>query len=325
MVSLHDIRQEIVAWGAQHPGHNPFDAIRKKKLAALKALTGRPIAIYAADFLTPKAQVVEIQGQIMIGLRDKDDLPGITNEIPGKSVDLLIQSPGGIAEATETLVSHLRSRFDDIRILVPGTAKSAATMLAMCANEIVMDDLSELGPTDPQMPLNGRYSPAGSILKQFELAQKSLKADPSNMPAWLPVLQMYGPSLLIECRHHLDLSRELVGSWLEKYMFAGQSDGIQRARAIADWLAEDDHFLSHSRRISVAHLRSNGVKVLDMNTHPPLQEAIRALYYAILVTFEGTGTFKLFENSEGQVVAHSLMVQVVSPIPQSVPQTIQPG
>ena len=256
-----------------------------------------------------------MQNQIAIGLRDKDYLPDVASKIPGKAIDFIIQSPGGLAEATETRVDHLRSRFDDIRVIVPGTAKSAATMLAMCADQIVMDELSELGPTDPQMFVNGRYSPAGAILKQFNLAQEALKNDPSSMAAWLPVLQMYGPSLIMECQHHLDLSRNLVGTWLKQYMFKADAAHAAKADEIAAWLTEDDNFLTHNHRVSVTALREKGVNVLDMSTEPALQNAVRELYYAIMATFDGTGAFKFFENSENQLLSLGVVVQIAQAVP----------
>lgn len=321
MAGVEKTNGEIAAWLAKHPRDNPYDALRKKKIEALKQLTGRPVLAYAADFLSAKVQFTpQLQSQAMIGLRDKDYLPDVTSTIPGDVVDLILQSPGGVAEAAETLVAHLRSRFRDIRVFVPGTAKSAATMLAMCANQIVMDESSELGPTDPQMFINGRFSPAGAILKQFELAQQTLKGNPSIMPAWLPVLQMYGPSLLLECQHHLDLSRSLVSSWLEQYMFAGLNDAAERAKRVAGWLAEDNNFLTHNRRVTIKALEENGVRVFDMGENPALQEAVRDLYFAMMATFDGTGAVKLVESSEGKTLAVTVQQVAISPS-----QPLQPG
>jgi hypothetical protein len=320
VITHADVMQEVQTWAAQNPGLNPFDAIRKQKLTELRALTGRPVIVYASDFLTPKLSFAPaLSLQTMITLRDKDFLPVVT-AVDGAEVDVLVQSPGGSAEATETLVEHLRSRFSSIRVLVPGTAKSAATMLAMSADEIVVDDLSELGPTDPQMVLNGRYSPAGAIAKQFQRAVQSLKDDPASMPAWLPVLQMYGPSLLVECEHHVSLSQELVGRWLQDYMFRGDADREAKANAIAEWLATDENFRTHARRVGIAQLEEKGVKILDMRTDENLQRAVRGLYYAIMITFDGTGVYKLFENSEGKTLAMNIQVQV-----QQVPQQVVPA
>ncbi|MHB8145974.1 MAG: SDH family Clp fold serine proteinase [Vulcanimicrobiaceae bacterium] len=324
MANAFEILTEIQAWGTAHPGLNPFDGVRKEKLAALKALTGRPIVVYAADFASMKiAAVPQLQLGITIGLRDKDYFPSITDTIPGDEVDLVLQSPGGSAEATEMIVEHLRARFKHMRVLIPGTAKSAATMLALCGNELVMDGLSECGPIDPQVPINGRYNPAGAILKQFALAIETLKGNPTHLNAWLPVLQMYGPALLVECQHHLDLSQALVGKWLEQYMFHGEEAADHRAMTIAKWLSEDDNFLTHARRVNIDDLRNHGVRVYDMATDLPLQDAVRELYYAIMATFDMTGCYKIFENSENQTFALNAQF-TVQPTPQAPPQAPPP-
>jgi hypothetical protein len=58
-----------------------------------------------------------------------------------------------------------------------------------------------------------------------------------------------------------------------------------------------------------------------MSTEPALQNAVRELYYAIMATFDGTGAFKLFENSENQLLSLGVVVQIA----QAVPLPGQPG
>lgn len=318
MANIKQIMDEAKAYATANPGQNPFDAIRKQKIDALKTLTGRPVLIYAADFLNPKLPP-NLSQLISITLNDKDPIADAIENIPGEAVDLLVHSPGGSAEATEGIVDQLRAKFNDIRVLVPGTAKSAATLLAMAGNSLVLDQLSELGPTDPQMFINGRYSPAGAILKQFEKAQEELKNDPSSIGAWLPVLQLYGPSILVECQNHLDLSRRLVQTWLAQYMFAGEANAVTKASEVAEWLANDEHHLSHSRRVGIDDLIGKNVKVVDMRTDVALREAVRQLHLAVMGTFQNTGSFKIYENSEGFILAHGVAVQTVTPTVASAP------
>lgn len=304
---------------------NPYDVIRKRSIANLKRHTKRPVLIYAADFLTPKGQQQGIASQVQINLRDKDYLNEIIDGMPGSAVDFFIQSPGGLAEATENLVDLLRAKFTDIRTFVPGTAKSAATMLALSGDVIALDNLSELGPTDPQFMVNGRFSPAGAILKQLELAEQTLQKEPKKFAAWLPILQTYAPSLIVECKHHIDLSRDLVGTWLKKYMFKADAAKQATAEEIAAWLSEDANFLTHGRKVSLAALQSKGVEVLDLRTDPPLRELVRSLYLAILGTFDNTGSFKLYENSENKTLSQNVVVQVIqAPVPATT-KPILPG
>lgn len=75
------------------------------------------------------------------------------NKIPRetKSIDLLLVSNGGDPITSWRIVNILRSRFKKICVLVPYVAYSAATLLALGADEIIMHPYSNLGPVDPQI------------------------------------------------------------------------------------------------------------------------------------------------------------------------------
>ncbi len=71
-----------------------------------------------------------------------------------KSIDLLIISNGGDPITSLRIVSLLRERFDSISVLLPYVAYSAATILSLGADEIVMHPYSNLGPVDPQLTVS---------------------------------------------------------------------------------------------------------------------------------------------------------------------------
>ncbi len=68
-----------------------------------------------------------------------------------KVLDVLLQTPGGSADAAYTITKLLRKHASKVNILVPLYAKSAGTLICLCANEIVMSEISELGPLDTQI------------------------------------------------------------------------------------------------------------------------------------------------------------------------------
>lgn len=74
-------------------------------------------------------------------------------EIPKnvKEIDILIVSYGGDPTVAWRIITMLRERFDKIGVLVPYAAYSAATLLALGADEIIMHPFSNLGPVDPQL------------------------------------------------------------------------------------------------------------------------------------------------------------------------------
>jgi hypothetical protein len=74
--------------------------------------------------------------------------------LAGKSfdkVDLLIHSGGGDINVAYQIVELLRMHSKVLRAVVPLYAKSAATLLCLGADEIVVDELAQLGPLDTQI------------------------------------------------------------------------------------------------------------------------------------------------------------------------------
>ena len=66
-----------------------------------------------------------------------------------KNIDFLLYSAGGDTMVPWRLVSMIRDYCEKFSVLVPYKAHSAATMIALGADEIVMSNLSELSPIDP--------------------------------------------------------------------------------------------------------------------------------------------------------------------------------
>ena len=70
-----------------------------------------------------------------------------------KKLDLFIYSRGGGIDIPWRLVSAIRNVSESWSVLIPYRANSAATMIALGADEIVMGPQAELGPIDPALQL----------------------------------------------------------------------------------------------------------------------------------------------------------------------------
>lgn len=311
-------------------GTPDWDIVRREKLRALESYTKRPVLVYAADFLnTQKAKAVG--NDIQIDFNDKHGFHEIIDKIADKAVDVMIQSPGGLAEATESIVTMIRNKFEHVRFIVPNVAKSAATMMTMSADEIVMDGNAELGPIDPQLGFRKGdgsiiQAPAQAIVDQFDEAQALIGKDASKLPAWLPILQQYGPSLYKEARNAMELSVKLVEEWLTKYMFAGQADGPQKAKELASYLGDHNQFKSHGRRIGRKVLQDRGAVIKNLEDDKELHDRVLDLYYSIVHTFNGA-CFKIFENSRGHGQYRMIQQQIALPAQlaaQLIPQLTGP-
>jgi len=310
MTSWQDIEREIQAKATESNPLAGIDEVRRNKYKLVKRATGRPLLVYATAFHNP----IKVQFGapfLSIDLSDKDGFYEITRNVAGKEVDVFIHSPGGSAEATESIVEMLRSKFRSVRFIITGAAKSAATMLALSGDSILMDRSAELGPIDPQVLVRGRYSPAGSIIEQFERATRILQDDPSQLPVWVPILQEFAPSLLVECENYINLSKELATSWLAQYMFRKRKDPRALAKSVAAYLTDEKKTLSHARRIGYDTLKKLGIRVeLLEKQSEPVQDAIRQLHLVIMATLDKTGAVKIFENSEGAVMIRMINLEV---------------
>ncbi|MBU4480504.1 hypothetical protein KKG48_03645, partial [Patescibacteria group bacterium] len=66
-----------------------------------------------------------------------------------ENIDLVLYSTGGDTMVPWRLVSMIREYCDKFSVVIPYKSHSAATMISLGADEIVMSDLSELSPIDP--------------------------------------------------------------------------------------------------------------------------------------------------------------------------------
>jgi hypothetical protein len=299
-----DEMRELEQNQAQNPpplgAETAADKYRRSKITKVEGITKRPLMVYATACTTPGKNVsAEL---IMLDFSDKIAFKTVTDNIPAPNLDILIHSPGGYADAAETLVQQLRAKYTNIRFIVPSFAKSAATMLVMSGNEILMDQDAELGPIDPQMRTPNGTSPAEAILEQFKKAQAELQADATKLPSWMPILAPLGPSLIVDCEHAIDLAKTLVESWTMTYMLAGDAEAKTKSSQISKYLGKHTQFKSHGRPIKIPDLIPIGVKAKNIRDDPDLYKAIDELYCCLDILLTNSPVYKIVENGAGDAL-----------------------
>jgi hypothetical protein len=100
----------------------------------LSRLRGRPCLLLSTTSLTPCA--------VTLVARACADRTG--------DIDLLIHGPGGCICCAYAIAREIRRHFTRVGAFVPGPAKSAATLVALVADELVLGTFGELGPLDAQ-------------------------------------------------------------------------------------------------------------------------------------------------------------------------------
>ena len=287
-----------------------FDGVRRKYLKKISDLTKRNTILYASCW-TSKPEVPP--SFVSISDEDLQGLMEVVHDLSGSELDLILHTPGGSLEVAEAFVSLLRSKFINIRIIVPSVAMSAGTMIACAGDKIVLGKHSFLGPTDPQFIIPTetglRMASAQSILDQFDRAQQECK-DPAKLSSWIPMLNQYGPDLLIQSEKALEMSRELVERWLSKYML---KENKEKAKEIANWLSNNKLFKTHSRRISREQLEEKELKIQHLEKNQKEQDLFLSVFHTTTHTFTGTPAAKIIENHKGRAFIKMFQPPVLVP------------
>jgi hypothetical protein len=255
----------------------------------IERLRKRPLLVYASRFLNAPNGA-----QVSIDLSDIDGFTDLVSSFQDSdSVDVLIHSPGGQPDATERIVNILRTNFSEVHFIIPHSAYSAATMLALSGNSITIHPSATLGPIDPQ--LNG--IPARSIKRGFEKVRDILKQEgPEALPAYIPLIEKYSLDLLEICDDTEKLSKELVSEWLCEYMFKGQRNS-EDVKETVEYFSDYDRHLLHSRPLIFKKIKDLGLNI--SLAEGELQELIWEAYLMLNGFFNLTPFIKLYENTRG--------------------------
>jgi len=85
-------------------------------------------------------------------------------------IDLVLHTPGGLVLASTQIAKALKDHPAKTTVIIPHYAMSGGTLIALSADEIIMDPHAVLGPVDPQLAdSEGGAVPAASILKTVEV------------------------------------------------------------------------------------------------------------------------------------------------------------
>lgn len=126
--------------------------LERKRKSRVIALIHRQESLALLGFPLFRYIDIEDSEQVLRAIRmTPDDMP----------LDLILHTPGGLVLASEQIACALCRHPAKVTVFVPHYAMSGGTLLALAADEIVMDPNAVLGPVDPQL---GEY-PAASILK----------------------------------------------------------------------------------------------------------------------------------------------------------------
>lgn len=143
-----------------------------------------------------------------------------------RRMNILLYSYGGDAHTAFHVGRLLQSYSDFLSIIILREAKSAATLLACAADEIVLTEISELGPMDPQIhrsDLPSRFSPL-AIKHAFDLLEKESEEGHAHIVKSLTD-KLPDPLILGEHLKSLETGKDYIIKLLSARMLNGKESG----------------------------------------------------------------------------------------------------
>jgi hypothetical protein len=301
-------------------GFQEIQAERKKQLARIASIRKRPAILTFASDLQKRAPI-SIDYSDILPIADQID------NLSGDEMDIVLETPGGSAEVAEDIVKLLRNRFSKIGVIIPGTAKSAGTIMAMAGDEILMGPTSSLGPIDAQVSYQGKVFSAAAFLDGLEKIKREVEETGQLNKAYIPILQGISPGEIQNCENAQKFSGTLVTNWLANFKFrpwtthsssgepVAEEEKWSRAKEIADRLCDHGHWLTHNRSIKIEDFDQMRLMVVDYGRAPDLSDAIKRYYTLLRMTFD-TNIYKLFETPTSQIYR---FLSPPAPLPQARP------
>lgn len=206
-------------------------------------------------------------------------------ERPVKKLDIFLCSNGGAGAVPWRLISLFREYAEEVGVLLPYRAYSAATLLALGADDIVMHPFAEMGPIDPTVtndfnPIDPRSKrPIGISVEDvkayisFVKSTAGVQHEDEFIKALEILAQNVHPLALGNVERFISQSRMIAKKILLTHM---KDEPTHRIDEIIEMMASKLYFHGHpiNRREAREEL---GLKVSD-NLTPELETLIWDLY-----------------------------------------------
>jgi len=203
-----------------------------------------------------------------------------------KKIDLFLHSYGGAVDTPYKVVMLIREFCEEFSVIVPFSAKSAASMIVLGADEVVMGPISELGPIDPLVKhpsYKDFWIPVQALRCCFEYIEEMIydSSNPEVSEIIInSVLNKLDPWLIGDYEKALKASKQYAESLLSKYMLKTDKDKI---KAVTHNLTNG--YFSHGYPIGRQEAKEMGLHVTEASGE--LWETIWELYLVYQSMFSG--------------------------------------
>lgn len=229
----------------------------------------------------------------------------ILRESDKNQIDIYLETPGGSGEAAEEIARFLHSKFDEVNFVIAGEAKSAGTILVMCADNIYMCSTGSLGPIDAQVKIGRSVVSAYDYKTWVEERRAEAKNNGKLNPFDAILVSQISPGELYGVENSLQFAKDLVKTWLPKYKFKNwsitetrnlqvtQEMKEKRASDISDKLCNHMDWHTHGRSLKIEDLKEE-LQIEDIDKNPVLANIVYRIKTVIRLIFDTSTDFKLY-------------------------------
>ena len=193
-------------------------------------------------------------------------------------LDLFLFSRGGHAESAFNISRWCRHHSQRFNVIVPSYAKSAATLLCLGADTLLMGPASELGPIDPQIRIpdpneHGKYQwvSALSIKEALKVIEELTQGDHSRAMKYMSLIETIDLNILGQYDREIQSSKQQAQNLLKTgKLISGDEKRIDRVsdaekkmnpyERVAHQLTEG--YYSHGYAIDMHEAKNIGFHVL---------------------------------------------------------------
>ncbi len=198
----------------------------------------------------------------------------------------MINSPGGDGLTAERIVNTCcaYSGTGDYWVLIPGKAKSAATIISMGASKIMMSSASELGPVDPQIFKSENGIPktftAHNLVAGYEKLLSEIATTSGPIEPYLQQLTHYDDREITQYRSFINLAEDISVKNLKRNMMRNLTEDKIKKK-IDGFLNPDAGTISHGRPIYQEEAKSCGLNIENIDINSEEWKLICQLYCRI--------------------------------------------
>jgi flagellar hook-basal body complex protein FliE len=274
---------------------------------------GAPVVAYIANTMHPISAIIQADVDPVM------DFVKVASR-SSKEVYLIVESSGGDGNVAEKSLYVFKEVFTkSFNVIIPNIAKSAATMLSIGADKIIMGTNSELGPIDPQIAVmlpsgQSQYVPAKSITGALTNIKKEIEKNEKLVTMYYPVLQQIRPETIKFCEDAILFSKSFAKRWLKDGSMKGKSETAIEKTAFE--LITGDRFNMHGSVIN--HQEAKESLNLNVEFWDQTDERWQLLwdyYLRVKANFQmNPVSAKLFETTETSLTMNVEIIQRVQPV-----------